>query len=107
MSRGRPTGVRSRRRFGSLLAAVLACIALSASACTKEMPEAGTPGARAYRAKCSGCHVLFHPSLLTAEMWKTQVRLMEEGEFKRRGLKLTDEERRLIVDYLSAHAGVR
>jgi hypothetical protein len=81
--------------------------AVTMAACSRELPEPESAGAKAYRARCSGCHVLFHPALLTAEMWKTQTKLMEDGEFKRRGLKLTDAERTLILDYLTKHAGGR
>ena len=86
---------------------LLSCLASCVAACAKPLPEADSAGAKAYLARCSGCHALFRPALMTAEMWKTQVRLMEEGEFARRGLKLTDQERELIIEYLSAHAGVR
>ena len=88
---------------GRLVVAIV--LAVFIASCAKPLPDADSAGAKAYRARCSGCHVLFHPALLTAEMWKTQVKLMEEGEFRRRGLKLSPQERELIVQYLTTYAG--
>jgi hypothetical protein len=76
-----------------------------AAACSPGLPDADTPGARVLQARCGGCHRLYPPASMTAEMWKFQVARMR-GEFSRRGMPwLTPEEERVLLDYLLAHAG--
>ena len=79
--------------------------ALLLAACSRPLPDATTPGAVAYAQQCGLCHPAHHPGLLTAEMWKVQVARM--AEFRaRRGLgPLSSHEERLILDYLTSHAG--
>ena len=36
--------------------------------CEAALPDPDSAGARLYRVRCSGCHRLYHPGLLTPEM---------------------------------------
>ena len=72
--------------------------------CGEPLPDAESAGARLYQGRCSGCHRLYHPRLLTIEMWKLSVVRMEI-EFKRQGLRpLSRKEIGLILDYLDEHS---
>ena len=74
------------------------------SACHAALPESHSPEAKLYQQKCSGCHRLYAPGVLTAEMWDFMVARMEE-EFRRRGVpSLTEEEKRAILSYLQRHS---
>lgn len=75
------------------------------SACNATLPDSNSPEAKLYRQKCSsGCHRLYAPGVLTAEMWSFMVVRMEE-EFRRRGVPpLTEEEKRAILTYLQLYS---
>jgi hypothetical protein len=79
---------------------------LLVSACSEQpLPDAATPGAIAYAQQCALCHPVHQPTVLTAEMWKIQVARMAEMR-SRRGLPpLAASEEKLILDYLTSHAG--
>jgi mono/diheme cytochrome c family protein len=75
------------------------------AACARPLPDAESPGARAYAAQCGMCHRPYPPGVLTSAMWDIQVARMDEMR-RRRGMPpLGDTERRLILEYLHAHAG--
>ena len=75
-------------------------LALLAAGCDAALPDPESPGARLYAARCTGCHRLYAPGLLTGEMWKITVARMQ-GELARRGLPpLSADEQALLVDYL-------
>ncbi len=72
--------------------------------CGEPLPDAESAGARLYQGRCSGCHRLYHPRMLTTEMWKIIIARMEI-EFKRQGLRpLSRKEIELILDYLDEHS---
>ena len=74
------------------------------SACNAALPESNSPEAKLYQQKCSGCHRLYAPGVLTAEMWSFMVARMEK-EFRRRGApSLTEEEKQAILSYLQLHS---
>lgn len=78
---------------------------LSLSACGPKLPEAESEGARTYAARCTGCHRLYAPSVLTFDMWRMKVDAMQ-GEMARRGVPpLSDQERTVVLDYLRRHSG--
>ena len=53
---------------------VLSALAAAALvACSVELPEPDSPGARILAARCGGCHRLYAPSLMTAAMWDVQM----------------------------------
>ena len=55
--------------------------------------------------RCGGCHRVFAPGTMTAEMWSVQVDRMH-ALFASRGLPwLTPDEESALRDYLRAHAG--
>ena len=74
--------------------------------CTHALPEADSPGAQLYQARCGGdtCHVLYAPRSLTAAMWEVQVKRMREPMSRRGGSPLTESEQELLLGYLRAHA---
>ena len=75
------------------------------AACSRPLPDAETPAARAYVAQCGICHAAYAPGLLTAAMWEIQVARMDEYR-RRRGMPpLGTTDRQVILDYLRAHAG--
>ena len=73
--------------------------------CNASLPEPESSAAQLYQRRCSGCHRLYAPSVLTADMWKFMVARMEQ-EFQHRGLPpLPADERQSILDYLQKHSG--
>lgn len=80
-------------------------LALSTLAtCNASLPEPESPAARLYQQRCSGCHRLYAPSLLTSEMWRFMLGRMEM-EMQRRGVPLpTPDERATLLEYLRKHA---
>jgi hypothetical protein len=74
-------------------------------ACSRPLPDPDSPGAKAYVQECGLCHAPHDPGLLTPAMWQVQVERMEEQR-RRRGLPpMTPDQTKLILDYLTAHAG--
>ena len=72
--------------------------------CTHALPDADSPGAQLYQARCGTCHPLHEPRALTAAMWEIQVEKMRET-MRRRGVRpLTEDEQALVLGYLKAHA---
>jgi len=72
--------------------------------CNAALPEPESSGAQLYRQRCSGCHRLYAPSVLTAEMWKVMVARMEQN-IQRSGLPpLSADERQSLLDYLQKHS---
>jgi hypothetical protein len=82
-----------------------ACLLVLAAACGPALPDEQSAGARVLRERCVGCHRLYPPGSMTAEMWKVQVTRMR-AEFARRGLPwLRPDEEAVLLEYLGAHAG--
>jgi len=80
-------------------------VALSVTACSPQLPEPESDGAKLYATRCNTCHRVFAPSSLKFEMWKVQVERMQ-GEIVRHGLApLTPDERNVLLDYLKRHSG--
>ena len=72
--------------------------------CDASLPDPESQGAKLYERRCTGCHRLYAPGVLSAEMWKVTVARMQ-GEFSRRGLPiLTAEEQATLLDYLDRHS---
>lgn len=84
-------------------AAVASCLLLSA--CSRPLPEEGTPQANLYAFRCGGCHPVYQPRTLTAAMWKIQIDRMDK-KFTPTGVPMPDAaEREQILEYLTRHAG--
>ncbi len=72
--------------------------------CNASLPEPESPAARLYQQRCSLCHRLYAPSILTAEMWRFMLERMDM-EMQRRSVPLpTSEERAILLEYLQKHA---
>jgi hypothetical protein len=76
------------------------------AACSRPLPEEGTPAALLYAQRCGGCHAVYRPELLTAGMWSAMVDRMEI-ELRRRGRPLDAGEKTEILAYLQRNASVR
>ena len=76
-----------------------------AAGCEPALPDPDSRGATVLRERCGGCHRVYAPGTMTAEMWAVQVEKMRD-QFARRGLPwLTTEEEASLRAYLTAHAG--
>jgi hypothetical protein len=84
--------------------ALLAGLVLAAG-CGPSLPDPDSRGARVLAARCGGCHRVYAPGLMTAEMWRYQMERMREL-FAQRGIPWLDPgDERAVLDYLTAHAG--
>lgn len=73
------------------------------ASCEARLPEPDSAAAQLYRQRCSGCHRLYHPGLLTPEMWRFMLARMDI-EFVRVNLPpLSDTEKAQLLDYLTTH----
>jgi hypothetical protein len=79
-------------------------IAILVSSCDASLPEPETPAAQLYRQRCSTCHRLYAPQLLTAEMWGYMIPRMEQEMLRRRIPSLKADEKQTILEYLQKHA---
>ena len=88
-----------------MLKALVLLAAVLAAGCSPALPDPDSPGAVVLRERCAGCHRVYAPGSMTAEMWKIQVERMRV-QYDHRGLPwLTPAEQRTLMDYLTAHAG--
>ena len=101
----RRTSTVNSFRFAWLPLALFAMLAWLVSCKGGKIPDEGSEAAQLYVKRCGSCHRAYLPSLMTAEMWRTQVGLMQE-RMKQAGIApLSPDERRTITEYLSSHAG--
>lgn len=92
-----------RARWHSLMALFLGLVLVGTGGCNASLPEPESPAARLYQQRCSQCHRLYGPTLLTPEMWIVMITRMEQ-EMSRRGVApLKVEERQTILAYLRKH----
>lgn len=83
---------------------ILGVVCVAVAGCDASLPEPESPAAQLYRQRCSGCHRLYAPQVLTAQMWHFMVARMEQ-EFRRRGLPpLSPEEKQAILEYLEKYS---
>ena len=80
-------------------------VALAVGCGGAALPEPDSPGARLLVARCGGCHRVYAPGTMTAEMWKFQVARMQALFARQHIPPLTPDEERVLMDYLAAHAG--
>ena len=85
---------------GFFLLLISFCIA----GCNASLPEPESESAKLYQQRCSGCHRLYHPGLLTPEMWQFMMVRMQK-EFQRIGRPpLSELEKTEILGYLTKHS---
>jgi len=80
---------------------------LGITACTTgptPLPEARSPAAKLYAARCGSCHSLPHPRRLHYREWQQMVALMQQRMQERHMPPLTDKEQAIILKYLQNHA---
>lgn len=78
--------------------------ALFLSGCDAALPEPESSAAKLYQQRCSACHRLYSPQLLTAEMWGYMIPRMEQEMLRGRVPPLSVEEKQTILEYLQKHA---
>ena len=69
------------RRWRSRAAGVGLLIMTVGGGCQAELPELESAGAVLYRTRCRGCHRLYHPGTMTADMWQFQIERMPAIQF--------------------------
>jgi len=70
----------------------------------REYPDAGTPQAQLYVAKCSQCHAAPLPGVHTARMWPSVLDRMQVRMQTKHVPPLTREEMSIILGYLQQNA---
>jgi hypothetical protein len=88
---------------------IVLTLALSGAlaACSVELPDPDSPGARVLATRCGGCHRLYPPGLMTFPMWEMQLGRMR-SLYAQRGLAwLLPDEEQVLRDYLGKHAGTQ
>ncbi|MFZ1889153.1 MAG: hypothetical protein WAU33_14065 [Candidatus Binataceae bacterium] len=87
------------------VAIVLAMLVLAGCARREALPDSGSPAATVYQQRCGQCHAPYNPRTMTSAMWAIQVDAMQL-KMRQSGVPpLTDEQRQMILDYLTRNAG--
>lgn len=87
------------------LGVLLVGLVLAGGGCGGSLPDPESPGAQVLVARCGGCHRVYAPGSMTAEMWRFQLGRMR-ALFADRGIPwLAPADERALLDYLIAHAG--
>jgi hypothetical protein len=80
-------------------------LAVAVAGCGGSLPDPESLGARVLATRCGGCHRVYAPGSMTAEMWRFQLGRMR-ALFADRGIPwLAPADERALLDYLIAHAG--
>lgn len=92
------------KAIGRVIALVaLASAAAALSAC-RPLPQQGTVAEKLYANRCSTCHRPYNPHSMTAAMWAYQFPAME-ARMQKAGLPpLTNNQRAMILSYLTRNA---
>jgi hypothetical protein len=93
-----------RISLGCLLVATAGCTLTAGKPAVTPIPDAGSPGALTFSARCGGCHALPHPERLSYQGWLRLLPLMERRIAERGMPPLSETERSEILVYLKAHA---
>jgi hypothetical protein len=88
----------------TLYLTLITCLLAAPAYATTPIPDADSPEAKVYVAKCSVCHVLPHPKRLSFSGWKHMLKLMDQRMEERGMSPLAPEEREAIETYLKRHA---
>ena len=90
-----------------VLTVLIFVVSFSSLGCSPDLPEPESESAQLYVRRCSGCHRLYHPQLLTPKMWDFMLSRMDE-EFQRLNRPLLQgQERKTVREYLHKHSGQR
>jgi len=98
--------VRTQRIF--MYGALFSTLVLISTGCEQRpLPEAESPAAMLYAAKCSICHPLRHPKVHTYTGWKKTIPIMEKRA-EELGITpfLSKEEKKIILGYMKKHARI-
>ncbi len=68
------------------------------------IPDAQSSAAKLYREKCGMCHAVPHPKRHTFEQWQHMLTVMEKHAEKGSMVLLTDEEKKVLLEYLKKHS---
>lgn len=80
-------------------------LVLIGAGCGGSLPDPESPGAHVLVTRCGGCHRVYAPGSMTAEMWRFQLGRMR-ALFADRGIPwLGPDDEHALLDYLIAHAG--
>jgi Dihaem cytochrome c len=79
-------------------------LVLSLAACSRPLPEAGSPAVEVYEKRCGSCHRAFDPTSMKYALWEMVLPRMEERMRSANLPPLSDEERSTIVAYLKRNA---
>jgi len=71
---------------------------------SKPYPEAMSPSAQLFQAKCTGCHVAPHPGEHTARAWSSVLQRMQMRMMAKGVTPLNENELSEISGYLQRHA---
>ncbi len=86
-------------------AALLGGALLLAAGCGPSLPDPESPGARVLASRCGGCHRVYAPGTMTADMWRFQLDRMHQL-FAQRGLPwLAPADEQALLEYVTSHAG--
>lgn len=89
-------------RAGAVASAIATVTVLAA--CNPSLPEAESAGAQLYVERCSSCHRLHAPGVITSASWDVILERMQR-EMRMRGVEpLSADETRILREYLDKHA---
>jgi len=86
--------------------ALFSALGLVSAGCEQRpFPDADSPSAMLYAAKCSICHPLRHPKVHTYTGWKKTIPIMEKRA-EEMGITpfLSEEEKKIILKYMKKNA---
>ena len=105
--------IKTRLNPKRLIASVIAPGFLMLAGCSADVPEptvypeAGSPSAQLYQAKCGACHGAPDPAVHIDRVWASVLQRMQM-RMKAKGITPLDKnELSEILDYLQRHAGNR
>ncbi len=93
--------------FFVLVCLLIGLLILSPFSCSRRMtsiPDMNSPHAQTYMRRCMSCHALPHPSRLDMKRWEKILDIMKKRIEERGQPPLTEEEERMIIEYLRKYA---
>lgn len=85
--------------------ASVAILVFSLGACSRPLPEAGSPAVEVYENRCGSCHRAFDPASMKYALWEMVLPRMDERMRSANLPPLNGEERSTILAYLKRNAG--